>query len=40
MVDLAAAGISMTDVTNELVTAGVKQFADAYDKLLAAIESK
>ncbi len=40
MFDLAASGISMQEVTGDLVTAGVKQFADAFDKLLAAIESK
>jgi transaldolase len=37
MADLAAAGISIQDVTAELVKAGVKQFEDAFTKLLAAV---
>ncbi len=37
MADLAAAGISMEAVTADLVTAGVKQFEDAFTKLLAAV---
>jgi len=40
MLELAAAGISMQAVTDDLVAAGVKLFGDAFDKLLAAIESK
>jgi transaldolase len=40
MLDLAAAGISMQQVTDDLVTAGVKQFEDAFGNLLAAIEYK
>ncbi len=38
MADLAAAGISMESVTADLVTAGVKQFEDAFTKLLAAVQ--
>ena len=38
MTDLAAAGISMASVTADLVTAGVKQFKDAFTKLLAAVQ--
>ena len=38
MADLAAAGISMASVTADLVTAGVKQFEDAFTKLLAAVQ--
>ena len=38
MTDLAAAGISMEAVTADLVTAGVKQFEDAFTKLLAVIQ--
>jgi transaldolase len=37
MGDLAAAGISMNEVTAKLLEEGVQLFADAYDKLLAAI---
>ncbi len=37
MKDLAAAGISMKQVTDELTADGVKQFADAFDKLLAVV---
>lgn len=40
MANLAVAGISIRDVTADLVTAGVKQFADAFTKLLEAIESR
>lgn len=40
MLDLAAAGISIQQVTDDLVTAGVKQFEDAFGNLLAAIEYK
>jgi transaldolase len=40
MANLAAAGISMQDVTADLVTAGVKQFEDAFTKLLVVIEPK
>jgi transaldolase len=37
MGDLAAVGISMDEVTARLLDDGVQLFADAYDKLLAAI---
>jgi transaldolase / glucose-6-phosphate isomerase len=39
MADLASAGIVMKDVTGKLTADGVKLFADAFDKLLAAVES-
>jgi transaldolase / glucose-6-phosphate isomerase len=38
MSDLAAAGIVMKDVTDKLTVDGVKLFADAFDKLLEAVE--
>jgi transaldolase/glucose-6-phosphate isomerase len=38
--DLAAAGISMDEVTGKLLEEGVQLFADAYDKLLAAIAER
>lgn len=38
MTDLAATGISMESVTADLVTAGVKQFEDAFTQLLAAVQ--
>ncbi len=38
MTDLAASGISMEAVTADLVAAGVKQFEDAFTKLLAAVQ--
>src|SRR3984885_3573922 len=38
MNDLAAAGISMKEVTDKLTDDGVKLFAEAFDKLLAAVE--
>ncbi len=38
MDDLAKAGISIKEVTDKLTTDGVKLFADAFDKLLAAVE--
>jgi transaldolase/glucose-6-phosphate isomerase len=37
MDDLAKAGISMKEVTDKLTEDGVKLFADAFDKLLAAV---
>ncbi|HTW28061.1 MAG TPA: transaldolase [Acetobacteraceae bacterium] len=37
MATLAKAGISIDEVASELVEDGVKQFADAFDKLLAAV---
>jgi transaldolase / glucose-6-phosphate isomerase len=38
MDDLAKAGISMQEVTSKLTKDGVKLFADAFEKLLAAVE--
>jgi transaldolase / glucose-6-phosphate isomerase len=38
MADLAAVGIVMKDVTDKLTLDGVKQFSDAFDSLLAAVE--
>jgi hypothetical protein len=38
MDDLAKAGISMKEVTTKLTNDGVKLFADAFHKLLAAVE--
>jgi transaldolase len=38
MGDLAKAGISIEEVTTKLTTDGVKLFADAFDKLLSAVE--
>jgi transaldolase / glucose-6-phosphate isomerase len=38
MDDLARAGISIKEVTSKLTTDGVKLFADAFHKLLAAVE--
>ena len=38
MDDLAKAGISMKEVTDKLTEDGVKLFADAFDKLLTAVE--
>ena len=38
MSDLAKAGISMKEVTDQLTVEGVKLFADAFDKLLEAVE--
>ena len=38
MEDLAKAGISMKEVTDQLTDDGVKLFADAFDKLLEAVE--
>ncbi len=40
MADLAAVGISMKDVTDQLVVDAVRLFADANDKLLEAVENK
>jgi transaldolase len=39
MRNLAAAGISIDQVTEELLVDGVKQFSTAFDKLIAAVES-
>ncbi len=38
MADLAGVGIVMKDVTDKLTADGVKLFAEAFDKLLAAVE--
>ncbi len=38
MTTLARAGIAMKQVTDQLVEEGVKLFADAFDKLLAAVD--
>jgi len=38
MANLAAGGISIDTVTADLVTAGVKQFEDAFAKLLAVTQ--
>jgi transaldolase / glucose-6-phosphate isomerase len=38
MENLAKAGVSMREVTDKLTDDGVKLFADAFDKLLAAVE--
>jgi transaldolase len=40
MADLAASGISMEEVTAELVVASVRQFEDAFTKLLAVVQPK
>jgi len=40
MKGIAAAGVSIDQVTADLVVDGVKLFAEAFDKLLAAIEKK
>jgi len=40
MDDLAAAGISMKKVTDDLVTQAVKLFAEPFDKLLNAVDAK
>jgi transaldolase/glucose-6-phosphate isomerase len=40
MAELASAGISMKEVTDQLTDEGVKLFADAFDKLLAAVEKQ
>jgi transaldolase / glucose-6-phosphate isomerase len=40
MANLGAAGISIQDVTADLVTAGVQQFEDAFTKLLAVTKPK
>jgi len=38
MQDLARVGVSMKDATDQLTDEGVKLFAEAFDKLLAAVE--
>ncbi len=40
MAQLAQCGISMRKVTDQLLVDGVQIFADAFDKLLAAVEAK
>jgi transaldolase/glucose-6-phosphate isomerase len=40
MDDLARCGISIQQVTDKLTNDGVKLFADAFDKLLAAVASR
>ncbi len=40
MADLAKAGISMQEVTEKLLDEGIQLFADAFQKLLAAVELK
>ena len=40
MEQLAAAGVSIDEITSELLVAGVKAFADSYESLLEQIESK
>ncbi|HKD45327.1 MAG TPA: bifunctional transaldolase/phosoglucose isomerase [Candidatus Angelobacter sp.] len=40
MSDLAKAGISMREVTDKLLEEGIQLFADAFQKLLAAVEMK
>lgn len=40
METLARVGISMKDATDKLTEDGVKQFADAFDKLLAAVSNR
>ena len=37
---LGQVGISLDDITDELLEKGVKQFAEAFDKLLSAVEKK
>jgi len=37
MDDLAQVGVSIKEVTDKLTADGVKLFADAFDKLLAAV---
>jgi hypothetical protein len=37
---LKEAGISIDDVTQHVLDAGVKQFADSYQQLLQAIERR
>jgi transaldolase len=40
MQDLAAAGIDMDAVTLQLQHEGVKSFADSYDQLIQALETR
>jgi transaldolase/glucose-6-phosphate isomerase len=38
--DLAAAGISLTEITDSLLSDGVRLFAEAFEKLLGAVGSQ
>src|SRR5262249_56013545 len=40
MAELAKAGLSMRDVTQQLLDDGIKLFKDAFDELLKAVEAK
>jgi transaldolase len=40
MADLEKSGISMQKITNQLLEEAIKLFADAFEKLLAAVEQK
>jgi hypothetical protein len=40
MSDLEKAGISMKDITNQLLNDAIKLFDDAFTQLLAAVEQK
>jgi transaldolase/glucose-6-phosphate isomerase len=40
MANLEKAGISMKKVTDQLLEEAIKLFADAFEKLLAAVEQK
>ena len=40
MEGIAAAGVSIDDVTGDLLAAGVKSFSDSYDSLLGRIGEK
>ncbi len=40
MQNLAQAGISMDEVAKKLLDDGVRLFADAFDRLLEAVENK
>jgi transaldolase/glucose-6-phosphate isomerase len=40
LADLASVGISLDDITGELLTKGCQLFCDAFDSLLAAVASK
>ncbi len=40
MNNLAQVGISMDDITKKLLEDGVRLFAEAFDRLLAAVENK
>ena len=38
--DLKAAGISLTEVTDELVADGIRKFQEPFDKLMATLERR